>query len=107
MKTETVYKIAFVNRGDVYELFVKEIFQSDLAGFLEIEDFVFGSRSQIVVDPSEEKLKTEFAGVKRVYIPKQYVLRIDEVEEVGQAKISSVSGTNVAQFPSIGPKGRT
>jgi hypothetical protein len=96
-KTSDIYKIAFLNKGKVYEIFVKQVYQSDLYGFIEVEDFVFNERSQVVVDPSEEKLKAEFNGVKRSFIPMQAIIRIDEVEKGGVGKISS--GDNIAPFP--------
>lgn len=103
---KNIYKITFLNLGKVYEVFVKEIYQSDLYGFIEIEDYVFGERSQMVVDPSEEKLKAELAGVKRSFIPISAVMRIDEVEKEGVSKISS--GDNISPFPTvISPRGRT
>ena len=92
-----IYKIAFLNKGKVYEVFVKQVYQSDLYGFIEIEDYVFDERSQVVVDPGEEKLKAEFNGVKRSFIPIQAVIRIDEVEKSGTSKISS--GDNITPFP--------
>jgi hypothetical protein len=92
-----IYKITFLNKGKVYEVFVKQVYQSDLYGFIEIEDYVFDERSQIVVDPSEEKLKTEFSGVKRSFIPIQAIIRIDEVEKTGVSKISN--GDNISLFP--------
>lgn len=92
-----IYKITFLNKGKVYEVFVKQVYQSDLYGFIEIEDYVFDERSQVVVDPSEEKLKSEFAGVRRSFIPIQAIIRIDEVEKSGVSKISS--GDNIAPFP--------
>ncbi|HIB22977.1 MAG TPA: DUF1820 family protein [Rhodospirillales bacterium] len=92
-----IYKITFLNKGKVYEVFAKQVYQSDLYGFIEIEDFVFDERSQVVVDPSEEKLKAEFSGVKRSFIPIQAVIRIDEVEKSGISKISS--GDNITPFP--------
>ena len=74
--------------------------------FIEIEEMLFGERSQLLVDPSEEKLKTEFAGVKRSYIPLQSVIRIDEVEKEGAVKVtdtpSEPSGAKVARFPMSG-----
>jgi len=102
-----VYKVIFHNANQVFEVFARQIYQSDMWGFIEIEEFVFGERSQIVVDPSEEKLKNEFAGVKRTYIPYQSVIRIDEVEKEGSSKISEVpaGGTavsNVTRFPYAG-----
>jgi hypothetical protein len=92
-----IYKITFLNKGKVYEVFVKQVYQSDLYGFIEIEDYVFNERTQVVVDPSEEKLKAEFAGVKRSFIPMQAIIRIDEVDKSGVAKISN--GDNVSPFP--------
>jgi hypothetical protein len=55
-----------------------------------------------VVDPGEEKLKNQFDGVKRSFIPVHSIIRIDEVERVGTAKISEAkgdSGSNVMHFP--------
>lgn len=92
-----IYKVTFLNKGKVYEVFVKQVYQSDLYGFVEIEDYVFGERSQVVVDPGEEKLKAEFSGVKRSFIPIQAIIRIDEVEKSGASKISS--GDNITPFP--------
>lgn len=92
-----IYKITFLNKGEVYELFVKQVYQSDLYGFIEVEDYVFNERTQMVVDPSEEKLKSEFNGVKRSFIPLQAIIRIDEVDKSGVAKISK--GDNVSPFP--------
>jgi len=92
-----IYKITFLNKGKVYEVFVKQVYQSDLYGFIEIEDYVFDEKTQIVVDPSEEKLKSEFDGVKRSFIPIQAIIRIDEVEKSGVSKISS--GDNITPFP--------
>ncbi len=92
-----IYKITFLNKGKVYEVFVKQVYQSDLYGFIEIEDYVFDEKTQVVVDPSEEKLKSEFNGVKRSFIPMQAIIRIDEVEKSGISKISS--GDNITPFP--------
>ena len=51
--TTEIYKITFLNKGKVYEIFVKQVYQSDLYGFIEIEEFLFDERSKVVVDPSE------------------------------------------------------
>ena len=89
--------MTFLNKGKVYELFVRQVYQSDLYGFIEVEDYVFDEATQVVVDTSEEKLKNEFAGVRRSFIPIQSVIRIDEVEKGGISKISS--GDNITPFP--------
>ena len=104
MANEPVYKVIFQNGSQVFEVFARQIYQSDMWGFIEVEEFVFGERSQILVDPGEEKLKNEFSGVKRSYIPIQAVIRIDEVEKEGSGKVSALSSAddNVASFPFSG-----
>jgi hypothetical protein len=94
-----MFRVLFHNQGQVYELYAREIFQSDLYGFVEVEDYVFGSRSQLVVDPSEDRLRNEFEGVQRSFIPMHAIIRIDEVEKEGIAKITDGKGSNVTPFP--------
>lgn len=105
MSNQPVYKVIFQNGSQVFEVFARQIYQSDMWGFIEVEDFVFGERSQILVDPSEEKLKSEFSGVARSYIPLQAIIRIDEVDKEGSARVSDATpaeGGNIASFPFAG-----
>lgn len=98
-KTESpIFKVIFANQDQLYELYARSIVQSNLWGFLEIQELVFGERSQLLVDPAEEKLKAQFEGVIRSYIPMHAIVRIDEVEQLGVAKISQ-AGSNVMRFP--------
>ena len=99
MSAKTIFKIIFVSQGQVYEIYARSVGHGSLFGFVEIEKLVFGERSSVVVDPSEEKIKTEFAGVTRTYLPMHSIIRIDEVEKQGMSKISKLEGGNVAQFP--------
>lgn len=99
MSNKTLYKVVFLNQGQVYEIYARSVGHGNLFGFVEIEELVFGERSSIVVDPSEEKIKSEFAGVKRTHLPLHSIMRIDEVEKQGLSKISKIEGGNVAQFP--------
>ncbi len=96
-----MFKVVFQNQNEVFELFVEQIYQSDMYGFIEVEEYVFGERSGILIDPSEEKLKTEFTGVKRSFIPMHAIIRIDEVEKRGTVKISESKGSNVSLFPGM------
>ena len=52
----------------------------------------------MLLDPSEERIKSEFEGVKRSYLPMHSVLRIDEVSKRGASKITQFEG-NVTPFP--------
>ena len=93
------FKITYFNHNSVYEIYSKEVYQSDMYGFIVVENLVFGKNTSLVVDPSEEKLKTEFENVKRFFVPAHNIIRIDEVEKEGVAKITSAEG-NVKNFPS-------
>lgn len=87
MAAKQVFKVVFINQNQVYEMYAKQVYQGDLYGFIVVEDFVFGEASSIVVDPSEERLKAEFGSVKRSFIPLHAVIRIDQVERRGAARI--------------------
>ena len=95
-----VYKVTFFNQGQVYEIYAKKVAQGGLLGFVEVEGIVFGQKTTVVVDPGEERLKMEFEGVKRCYIPMHAVVRIDEVDKHGPSRITEVDkASNVAAFP--------
>lgn len=102
-----VFRILFHNQGQVYEVYARHIYQSDLHGFVEVEDYSFGSRSQLVIDPGEDKLRTEFEGVQRSFIPMHAIIRIDEVEKEGVAKITTGTGDTVTPFPMPVPTDRS
>jgi hypothetical protein len=99
MAASHIFKVMFVNQGKVYEIYARKVGHGSLFGFIEVEELVFGERSTVVVDPTEEKIKSEFAGVKRTYLPLHSVLRIDEVKKQGVSKITAIEGGNVTQFP--------
>jgi len=102
-----IYKVIFLNQGQIYEIYASQIYQGELYGFIEVEEFLFGERAQVVVDPSEERLKNEFADVKRSFIPMHAIIRIDEVEKEGVAKVTEAGSSNVAAFPlTFGPGGK-
>jgi hypothetical protein len=102
MTSETIYRISFMSQGEVYEIYARHVGQGGLFGFVEVEGLVFGERSKIVIDSTEERLKTEFEGVTRTYIPLHSVIRIDEVEKAGRGRIRSGDGT-VTSFPMTYP----
>jgi len=99
MAASHIFKVVFVNQGKIYEIYARKVSHGGLFGFIEVEEIVFGERSSVVVDPAEERIQTEFAGVKRTYLPLHSILRIDEVRKQGVSKISALEGGNVTQFP--------
>lgn len=105
---KSIYRIVFHHQGSVIELYAREVSQTSLYAFVEVGDLIFGERSQLVVDPSEEQLKSQFAGVKRTYLPLHSVIRIDEVEKEGSPKILSTGddkSSKVTPFPVHFPPG--
>ena len=41
MSSQPMYKVIFHNGGQVYEVFARQIYQSDMWGFVEIEELGF------------------------------------------------------------------
>lgn len=99
MAKKNLFKVIFMSQGQVYEIYARSVGQGEMFGFVEVEELVFGARTTVVVDPSEEKIKSEFKNVRRTYLPIHAIIRIDEVDKQGVSKISKLEGSNVAQFP--------
>ncbi len=98
MSKKNLFKVVFMSQGQVYEVYARSVGHGEMFGFVEVEELVFGEKTTLVVDPSEEKIKTEFENVKRTYLPMHSIIRIDEVDKQGVSKISKLDG-NVSQFP--------
>jgi len=96
-----IYKVIFYHQAKIYEVYARNVSQGGLFGFIEVEGLLFGEKSSVVVDPSEEALQREFSGVERTYIPMHAVLRVDEVEKRGSSKILPVTdmGGNITAMP--------
>ncbi len=95
-----LYRIAFINQGKVYEIYAKNLRQGELYGFVEVEGLVFNQSATLLVDPGEERLKSEFAEVRRTFIPMHAVIRIDEVEKQGQSRILDYDkDSKITPFP--------
>jgi len=99
MASARLFKVTFLNQGQVYEIYARRVSQGGLLGFVEVEGLVFGEKTRMVVDPTEERLQREFEGVKRCYLPMHSVVRVDEVEKQGPSRITEATKGNVAAFP--------
>lgn len=96
---KSMYKVTFMSRNEVYEVYARAVYAADLYGFVAVEDLQFNEADRVVVDPSEERLQHEFAGVRRFFVPMHAIMRIDEVSERGEAKIRALPD-KVVEFPS-------
>lgn len=87
---QPIYRVIFIQNEKLYEIYARYLTEESLMGFIEIEELIFHeTTSGLVVDPNEEKLRAEFKGVKRSYIPLHTILRIDEVMKEGAARMTS------------------
>ncbi len=76
-----IYRVSFYSQGKVVEIYARQIASSNLFGFVEVEELLFGEKSSILVDPSEESLRAEFENIKRSFIPMHAIIRMDEMEK--------------------------
>ena len=98
---KTLYKVTFLNHGRIYELFAEQVGSSALWGFTEVSGLVFDVRDGVLVDPTEERLRDEFADTRVLHLPMQSVIRVEEVARKGQSAIrDATSGEKVVTpFP--------
>ena len=87
MNQRILYKVTFLNAGKIYELYARRVTASSLWGFTEVADLVFDSKEGVVVDPTEERLRDEFADTRVLHLPMQSIIRVEEVERTGQSAI--------------------
>ena len=91
MNTRVLYKITFHNAGKIYELYARRVASSSLWGFTEVADLVFDVNEGLVVDPTEERLRDEFANTRVRHLPRQSVVRVEEVDRKAPLSIRDAS----------------
>lgn len=102
---KSIFRVIFLNQDQVYELYARSVNHGELFGFVEVEGLLFGEKTALVVDPGEERLQREFDGVRRFHVPMHAVIRIDEVEKEGPARVLEAGkSANVTPFPMVVPK---
>ena len=99
MATRKLYRVIFFNQGKIYEIYARKVQQEHLYGFVEVSGLTFGQHTEMVVDPSEERLRSEFEGVESTWIPMHAVVRIDHVQKQGSSKITPVDGSSASVTP--------
>lgn len=100
MSKNHLYKLAFHQNNRIYELYCKQVVSSHLYGFIEAKDLVFDTDAGVVVDPTEERLREEFANVEVLHLPMHSVVRVEQVSKRGQCAIrDSEGGNKITPFP--------
>jgi len=98
--TRKLYKIVFHNAGKVYELYARQVASSEMWGFTTVSGLEFGTREGVLVDPTEERLREEFADTRTLHLPVHAIVRIEEVGRRGAAAIrDGSSGEKVVPLP--------
>lgn len=103
-----MYKVIFHNKDQVYEMYCQRVSGAEFSyGFVELSDFVFESSHELVVDPTEERLKEEFADVESIAVPMHAIIRIEKVKKRGQSVIrDGHAGEKVTQLPVDTPRSK-
>jgi len=102
MSDNILYKVTFFNQSKIYELYAKDVFSSEIYGFIYVAELVFDQNSTIVIDPAEDKIRDEFANVNVLHLPVQSIIRIEEVKKKMSCKIRDIKkGENISSFPSL------
>jgi hypothetical protein len=99
MSTRKLYKISFLSAGRIYELYARRVASSELWGFTEVSELVFDVGEGVVVDPTEERLRDEFGTTRRLHLPMQSILRVEEVERRGAARIRDAASGEAVVTP--------
>lgn len=99
MPTRKLYKITFLSAGRIYELYARNVASSELWGFTEVSEIAFDINEGVVVDPTEERLRDEFGATKKLHLPMQSILRIEEVERRGPLRIRDATSGEAVVMP--------
>ncbi len=75
----TYFKVTFTSENELYQVCARRVTTSELYGLIEIGEFIFPT-SRLVYNPGEERLRREFEGIRRTWIPYHAIVRIDEVQ---------------------------
>jgi hypothetical protein len=88
-----LYRVTFLSQGKSIELYAREVASSGLWGFIEVGALVFEPPGEgLVVDPTEERLRDEFGGTRRLHLPMHAIVRIEEVDKRGTCRIRDAIG---------------
>jgi len=97
----TYYKVSFELNGEMYQVCARTVKSSDLYGLIELGDFIF-PESGILYNPGEERVRREFEGIRRTWIPYHAVMRVDEISDERESE-SKIVPLNPGQRPDKTP----
>lgn len=86
---KTYYKVTFSNEKELYQVCARRVVSSDLYGLVEIGDFIF-PKNKLLYNPGEERIRREFEGIRRTWVPYHAIVRIDEISDERESEIKIV-----------------
>ena len=98
----SIYRVQFKTERHYYDLYVRNVYPADMAGFICLENFLYHEESGVLIDPRVERLAAEFGNVKTAFIPYHQIIRIDKVQRQGESRIHSASSSGnpkIKPFP--------
>lgn len=88
-REKTYYKVSFIRDNELYQVCAREVHSSTLYGLIEIAGFIF-PENRLVYNPGEERIRREFGGIKRTWLPFHAIVRIDEVLDGTESEVKIV-----------------
>jgi len=85
----TYYRVTFTNENELYQVCARHVSASDLYGLIELGEFIF-PESGLVFNPGEERLRREFEGIRRTWLPYHAIVRIDELPDSRATEVKIV-----------------
>lgn len=84
-----IYRIQFKTDENDFDIYVRNVYPSDMNGFICIEGFLFREETSSIINPKVEQLLHEFHHVETAFIPYYQISRIDAVSQAGESKIKA------------------
>ena len=101
-RSKSYYRVSFTNENELYQVCARHVSAGDLYGLIEIGDFLFPG-SKLVFNPGEERLRREFEGIRRTWLPYHAIVRIDEILDSRESEAKIVPLQALPQPPREGP----
>lgn len=88
-RDRTSYRVTFSSQEELYQICARSVSSSDLYGLIEIGGFFF-PENKLVYNPGEERIRREFSGITRIWVPYHAIVRIDEMADESEGEIKIV-----------------
>lgn len=85
---KNLFKIIFTDEDDKpVTVHAAEVAPSSLLGFIEAAELTFPEPSDIIIAPADDRARSLFKDVKRIYIPINRIIRVDELSADKKAPV--------------------